>query len=222
MKNSNQERLGRAMKQYHSKNKYPLVNGIYIPLVQPENQILSWSDEVLIILNDRQVYVDWEHPRRRYSMAIARMASKEAGDAPMEKIDIFSNCEKKWKKQGRSRKRLAFYVLGSLPERHSETEYRSKYGAISARIKAEGIDFVVRPSISVRRFACWASVTLCIPIEVRDKDDVRALAVLVKRLLKGETTLAREFPDYRYGRAEWLAEAELRNQDNKRRYKNNS
>ncbi len=219
MKNSNQERLGRAMKHYHRKNKYPVANGIYIPLVQPENQILSWNDEVLIILNDRQVYVDWEHPRRSYSMAIAKMASKEAGEAPMEEIDLFSNCEKKWKKQGRSRKKLAFYVLGPLPERQSETEYRSKFGAISSRMKAEGIDYVVLPSISVRRQASWASVNLCIPIEVRDKKDVRALAVLAKRLLKGETTLAKEFPDYRYGRAEWLAEAELRGQDNKRRYK---
>lgn len=33
------------------------------------------------------------------------------------------------------------------------------------------------------------------------------LADLVRRILKGETTLESEFPNYRYSQAQWLAEA---------------
>ena len=220
MKNSNQERLGRAMKQYHRKSKWPLANGIYIPLVQDESKKLSCCDEVVFILNDRLIYVDWVHPRRNYSFAIAEMAHKVVGDCPtMESIDLLSCAEKKWKKQGRSRKKPAFYIFGSNPMSQSEREYQHKFSAIYSRMELEGVDSVVHPAMSARRLDWCTMVTLCMPIEVRNKDDVRALAVIAKRLLKGETTLAREFPDYQYRRSEWLAEAELRSQDNKRRSK---
>ena len=38
---------------------------------------------------------------------------------------------------------------------------------------------------------------------VRNDDDLRALAQLVKRLLKRETTLKQEFPGYCYTKADW-------------------
>lgn len=53
-------------------------------------------------------------------------------------------------------------------------------------------------------------VSLVVPIEVLNEENVRALAALAKRLLKRETTVADEFPGYVYGREEWLSEASLR------------
>ena len=55
------------------------------------------------------------------------------------------------------------------------------------------------------------------PLEIRCQADAVALAALVRRLLKRETTLAAEFPNYAYGRAEWLAETKMREEDAERR-----
>ena len=44
-----------------------------------------------------------------------------------------------------------------------------------------------------------------------------ALVALARRLLKRETMCAIEFGDYRYGKADWLSEAEARAIDQERR-----
>jgi hypothetical protein len=57
----------------------------------------------------------------------------------------------------------------------------------------------------------WATgVNLVVPMEVRTKEDVRALAKLAKRLLRQQAAIAGEFAGYVYGLAEWLAETHLR------------
>jgi hypothetical protein len=62
----------------------------------------------------------------------------------------------------------------------------------------------------------WATgVSLVIPVEVLNEEDIRALAALAKRLLKREITVADEFPGYVYGREEWLSEASLRDRQRK-------
>lgn len=79
---------------------------------------------------------------------------------------------------------------------------------------SEGIDLVVRPSMSVKTLATGTGIDLCVPIEIYNEDDIRKLAVLAKKLLKRETTLAVEFPDYQYDRSIWLKEQPLREKDN--------
>lgn len=153
----------------------------------------------------------WVHPRMEYSDALNDMAWKEAGDPPARTADMFSPGEKQWKKVGRSRKKVISYLCRPTPD--SQQDYYAKLRAIESRMESEGIDMVVRPSISVKRLAWCIGVELCIPADVRTDEEVRALALLTMRLLKGETSLANEFPGYEYGRPEWLAEAELRSQD---------
>ncbi|NOS96906.1 MAG: hypothetical protein HOP25_00335 [Methylotenera sp.] len=46
-------------------------------------------------------------------------------------------------------------------------------------------------------------VELCAPIEVRNEQDLIILANLVRKLLKRETTLEKEFPDYIYTKDNW-------------------
>lgn len=147
----------------------------------------------------------------KYADTISDLAWKEAGDPPARSADMFASDEKQWKKIGRSRKKVVSYLFRPTPD--SMQDYYAKLRAIESRMELEGIDLVVRPSISVKRLAWCTGVELCIPFDVRTDEEVRTLAWLARRLLKNETTLTHEFPSYKYGRAEWLAEAELRNQD---------
>ena len=120
--------------------------------------------------------------------------------------DYFAPSEKQWKKVGRSRKKVESYLCAPTPD--SLQEYYAKLSAIESRLESEGIDLVVRPSVSVKRLSWCTGVDLCIPVEVRSGEEVQALARLAKRLLKGETSLVSEFVGYEYGRAEWLADAD--------------
>jgi hypothetical protein len=211
MKNPNQERLRRLMRQYHRHHLWRLEDGFFIPHLYPKPGKLSWWDDIGFILNGRRIIVWWVHPRMKYADAINDLAWKEAGDPPARSEDMFASSEKQWKKVGRSRKKVVSYLCQPTP--YSQQDYYAKLHAIEARMESEGIDLVVRPSISVKRLAWCFGVELCIPIDVRTDAEVRALAGLAKQLLKSETTLFREFPAYAYGRGEWLAEAEMRNQD---------
>lgn len=211
MKNPNRERLRRLMRQYHRHHPWRLEGGFFIPHLYPKPRELSWWDDIGFILNGRRVMVWWVHPRMEYADTINDMAWEEAGDPPARSADMFVSSEKQWKKVGRSRKKVASYLCRPTPD--SMQDYYAKLRAIESRMESEGIDLVVRPSISVKRLAWCTGVELCIPIDVRTDEEVRALALLARRLLKGETSLASEFPGYEYGRAEWLAEAELRNRD---------
>ncbi|MCA3018583.1 MAG: hypothetical protein ING73_14770 [Rhodocyclaceae bacterium] len=53
-------------------------------------------------------------------------------------------------------------------------------------------------------------MSLCVPMEVRTHADGVMLIALTRRLLKRQTTCAIEFGDYRYGKADWLREANAR------------
>jgi len=211
MKNPHQERNRRLMKQYHRNHQWRLENGLYIPHAYPTPQNLSWWDDVGFILNKRRVLVWWEHPRMKYDDAIKKMAWNEAGTPPVDGRALFEPSEKVWKKVGRSRKKVVGYSGSQAPD--IQREFYAKLEAIEMRMESEGIDLEIRPSISVKTISWCTGIDLCIPIEVRNKEELSALAMLAKRLVKGETTLLDEFPDYQYGRGEWLAEAELRNQD---------
>jgi hypothetical protein len=212
MKNPNQELLRRHMKQYHRHNQWRLNNGLFIPHAYP-NPIrkLSWGDDVGFILNGRRIMVWWVHPRMKYVDAIRDMVWKEAGDPPLRFGDLFEPREKVWQKVGRSRKKVSSFRSPPTPE--TQENYYVKLFTIEKRMQVEGIDWVVRPSMSVETLSWCRGVSLCIPIEVRDEAELGALASLVRRLLKGETTLDDEFPGYQYGREDWLSEAKLGNQE---------
>lgn len=211
MKNPHQEQLRRLMKQYHRNHQWRLDNGLYIPHVYPTPKKLSWWDDVGFILNKRRVMVWWVHPRMKYADVIKDMAWKEAGDPPLRSAEIFEPSEKQWKKVGRSRKKVVAYRSCLLPD--AQQDYYAKLRAIEMRMESNGVDVEVRPSMSAKTYAWCTGIDLCIPIEVRDKEELGALAGLARRLIKGETTLAAEFPGYQYAREDWLSEADLRNQD---------
>ena len=214
MKNKQKQLIYRYMRQYHRHHQWRLGNGLFIPHAYPTPvEKLSWWDDVGFILNGRRIMVWWVHPRMKYADAIEELAWKEAGDPPLHGVGIFDfgQGKKQWKTVGRSRKKVISYQAPPMTD--TQQDYYAKLNSIKARINLEGIDLVVHPSMSVEALSWCRSVSLCIPIEVRDKDELSTLTKLVRQLLKGETTLVDEFLGCQYGREDWLQEAKIRNHD---------
>jgi hypothetical protein len=78
--------------------------------------------------------------------------------------------------------------------------------SISERLTAEGINLDVNLSWNRERLNWATGVSLIVPLEVRNAAELAQVAALARRLLLGQTTLEKEFPDYRYNRANWLKE----------------
>lgn len=210
MKNPRQERLYRLMRQYYRHDQWQLRKGLYLPHSYEEPRKLSWWDDVGFILNGRHVMAWWVHPRMSYVDAIEELAWKATDTTPSEFTQLLSRepSQKIWKKVGRSRKKVVGYQASPWPE--GRQAHYDKMFADENRLRLEGIDFEVRPSMTVKAFSWCRGVELCVPVEVRNEKDAEVLADLARRLIKGATTLDTEFPGYRYDRKQWLDEAVLR------------
>lgn len=224
MKNFNQEAKLLRMRLYHRNKRWRLsAGGLMIPHVYPKPRKLSWWDDVGFILNGRRVMVWWVHPRMKYADAIEDAAYAEAGDWPQSSDDMFSESKKtrNYKRLGQSRKKIVSYTLPPMAD--DTLAYYKRVNEITDRMYAQGIDLVIRPSVSIVRLDWCIGVDLCIPIEVLTEDDVIALAATARRMLTNGRTLAAlasSWPDgFQYGREEWLAEAEIRQQDRENRSK---
>ncbi|OIN92145.1 MAG: hypothetical protein AUJ20_08585 [Comamonadaceae bacterium CG1_02_60_18] len=206
MKNTRLELLRRLQRQYHQHHPWRLSQGgLYVPHSYAEMtpESLSWWDDVGFILNGRRIIVWWQHPRYVYANAIEEQAWQEAGPGPQDNW-LTEGATKNYRKVGRSRKKLVSYTC-----RKPSAQQRQHYDVlrdIENRLKADGIDFDVTPSWKWERLSWAMGVSLVAPMEVRNADEVAVLASLARRLVLGQTTLAAEFPGYRFGRADWLLE----------------
>lgn len=207
MKNPRLERMRRQMRDYHRSQPWRLTGGLFIPHAYPEQKRLSWWDDVGFVLNRCRVMVWWVHPRMKYAEAIEKQAMHEAGPLPDEPM-FEGPLEKRWRRIGRSRKKLAACRTHVFSDPLSA--YFDQVNAVEEQLRAEGIDHVVRPSMSGRWYRWGIGIDLCIPIEVRNIEEARHLAGLARILLKREGTISEAFPSYAYGREEWLGEAENR------------
>lgn len=223
MKNRTQESKLCQIRQYHRNKRWRLsAGGLMIPHAYPKPRALSWWDDVGFILNGRRVMVWWVHPRMKYADAIEDAAFAEVSKSPRSTGDMFddSKCTKRYKRLGRSRKKVILY---QSPLSSPETKaYYQQINASIDSLSSEGIDFVVRPSMSIKRLDWCIGVDLCLPMEVLAEDDVKVLAGIVRQMLKNGRSLAaleHLFPkDYQYDREQWLGEAVARQQDRERRF----
>lgn len=213
MKNPHKERHYFRMRQYHRHHQWQLENGLFIPHAYSNQKEISWWDDVGFILNGRRIMVWWIHPRMKYAEAINDQAWQEAGDPPLHGANLFESNEKQWKKVGRSRKKVISYLMHPMSD--AQQAYYDKLSSIEMRMQSDGIDLVVHPTLSLEILPYGRGVSLCVPIEVRNKKELIELATLAQRLIKGETTLISEFPGYQYGLQDWLLEADLRSRDRK-------
>jgi hypothetical protein len=93
----------------------------------------------------------------------------------------------------------------------AQQQYYEHHWQIREQLMVEGIDFdEARPRFKRERLWWATSVDLVAPLEVHNESELASVAALAKRLLLGSTTLDAEFPGYRYGRADWLAEQQQR------------
>lgn len=212
MKNPAQERFHFSMRQYHRNHPWRLEGGLYVPHAYPEPlEALTWWDDLGFVLNGRRVMIWWIHPRMKYVNRMQALAWQEVGVSPLSGGDIFGPSEMIWKKVGRSRKKVIADRTGSLPK--VMKDYYARFHEIKERLESDGIDFVAYPSIKIQRLSWCTGVDLCLPIEVRNREEIGKLAELARRLVMRETTLNNEFPEYQYGKQDWLAESEVRSLD---------
>lgn len=216
MKNPNQESKRRRRRQYHLNNPWHLsARGLFIPHEYPRPRELSWSDDVGFILNRHRVMVWWIHPRLKYANAIGDVAWAEAGEPPRSLDDVFDSalCPPIHKRRGKSRKKVVAYR--SPPMSATTRAFYDRLNAIEARLTTDGIDLIVRPSMSITALDWCLGVLLCIPIEVSTEADVRELAATARRILtRGRSLAAAGIPsDYLYSREQWQAEASARQRD---------
>lgn len=210
MKNPRQELLIRLQRQYHRNHPWRLnYHGLYIPHSYDETQPddLSWWDDVGFILNDRRVMVWWQHPRNIYKDAIHAQSWIEAGADP-EDDWMFDGAVANYKPIGKSRKKIVSYT--SRQPSAEQKAYYEKLDAILARLKNEGLDLELKASWKRERLSWATGVSLVAPLEVRSEIELAQVAALARKLLLGQTTMESEFPDYRYGKNEWIKEQQAR------------
>lgn len=223
MKNRHTENLKRKAKALHksnSRNRH-CEDGVRIfHSYEHHNDLdrLTWWDDCGFILNDYKVSVAWQHPRYLYSSQVEDLAYSIAlekfPDAASElgeksSRDFLEDSIPRYIKVGKSRKKIKFYAYNSTEKSEIEIKRMDEWQRLEDKLALES-DIKVTPTISSE----WASharfVSICIPIEVRNNEDVKVLASIVKSLLKRETTLDELFPCYVYSKDDWIAETEKR------------
>lgn len=203
MRNRHVEHMRRMAKRFHRNDRTTHFErgGIIVRhdyrYVAPDK--LTWWDDVGFILNDYRVSVHLVHPRMRYHDLIEEEALRLTDHLYPD--NLFRKITPIFKKIGRSRKKR----VSSRIESTSRDEWFNALIAEEARLYQEA-DYRIEPSMKTGwgRYSRW--MELCVPIEVRNEGDLRVLALLAKRLLKRETTLKQEFPDYFYTKTDWERE----------------
>jgi hypothetical protein len=209
VKNAKFEIFGRMQRQYHRNHPWRLSRGgLFIPHSYAETKpdSLSWWDDVGFILNGRRVIVWWQHPRQLYSDAIDDQARQDAGDDPGDDW-LFDGNTTNYRRVGKSRKKIVSYT--SRQPSQEQQKYYDNQRDIRERLSKEGVDFEVTASWKRERLSWSTGVSLVVPLEVRNENELAAVAKLAHRLMLGQTSLEAEFPEYRYSKADWLRERDL-------------
>jgi hypothetical protein len=206
MKSPRFERLGRLQRQYHRHHAWRLgPGGLYVPhsYAHKRPDELSWWDDVGFIVNGRRVIVWWQHPRHAYENALDEQAWDEVGPGPDDDW-LFDGAAKNYRRVGASRKKLVSYTARD-PSQALSRHYQA-LDAARKRLWAQGIELQVRASCRFERLRWATGVSLVAPLEVRNETELAAVADLARRLVRRTVTVGEVFPDYRYGREDWLRE----------------
>lgn len=203
-KNKHYEAKFRGQRLYGARPNQQLTNGIVVMhYYGGEPKPLSWWDDTGFNLNRRRVMIWWTHPRMNFEDTISDKAYENV-PYPANLENRFQDSEKIFKYVGKSgkRKKLSGFRCNTAPDK------RTWYDALKAeeaRLK-QVTDIVITPHYTVDIKDWCRGVSICCPLEVRGIPDLHILCNLVKKLLKGETTLDKEFPNYKYTKEDWAKE----------------
>jgi hypothetical protein len=208
------ERYAITQREYHRHHQWVHDKGLYIPhRYSEEDSRPTWFDDVGFILNGRQVLVAFQHPRGVYVDKIEEIAFDIVGDLP-EPGQLFTPEKVRWKEVGNSRKKVQSTTTKPMSDANSS--YYERLNGLIAQMHKEGIEFDVSPRLKRSRLPTYTWVSICAPMEVHNKEQLAAVADLVRRILKGHTTLRQEFGDYKYTREDWkrdFAQTERKQRD---------
>ncbi len=168
----------------------------------------GWWDDVSFKFGSQKVVVAWIHPRMAFSDETNDMAHLVFKPAP--KWDILKNSRPIYKKVGskRNRKKIVAWETGSSDKNKSRDNFKKwmdELGIFLESFRAK-TDLVIQPSIKIEQMDYCRYVSLVCPIEVVDEASLDKMAELTRKLLRGETSLEKEFPDYTYTKDNWLKE----------------
>ncbi|MDI1308924.1 MAG: hypothetical protein PSV17_05765 [Methylotenera sp.] len=205
MKNTYQEKLKRSAKNFHKNSRGEhFSNGLIVRHQYDEENMtkLSWWDDVGFILNSYLVQVYWIHPRTAYRDKAEKETHKKIAHLESGIDDYLNTAEPNYVKVGTSRKKIISHTLnGPL----LSSDWTAAFDATYAEIIHDA-NYQIVPFIKTKWMAHSRFVKLCAPIEVRNEQDLKIVANLVKKLLKRETTLEKEFPGYVYTKDNWISD----------------
>lgn len=203
-KNRHYEAKFKQQRLFGAKPNQRLTNGIVVRHLYDEPKTLSWWDDTGFNLNGRRVMIWWIHPRYKFNDAISDLAYENIPYVESDE-DLLCNSEKIFKYVGKSGKRKK---VNGYSYTRPVTERRKWYDTLKAeeeRLK-KVTDLVVTTHFKVDILDWCRGVHICVPMEIRGPADLHILCNLVKRVLKGETTLEKEFPGYMYTKDDWAKE----------------
>jgi hypothetical protein len=208
MKNRFIEARKQRAKLYHRNKKgSEFSNGIIVRHLYDEMtpETLTFWDDAVFMVNDYRVALWWTHPRYQYQELISEEARLRI-EQQRPKEDPFADMTPNYKKVGRSRKKVV-----SWTQRPTSEEFQRYYALLreTERQVGAGVAFEVRPSIKMGWYDWCKGVNLCAPFEVRSEADLKALTQIARRLVRHESTLDKEFGDFVYRQADWVADREV-------------
>jgi len=203
MKNLHAEQIRRRAKQYARHhplcaNQYGIQS--YQLFEQDEVQSLSWWHDFSFVLNDYHVHVAWVHPRTAYREKVRDEARLKVASLWSDE-GSFNVVATQYCRRGNSRKAA---VLQTVDLSSNDRYYEALFDEEEKLARAS--DAEVRPFIRTQWTTYGRSVDLCVPMEIHGMPDLGCLARLARRLLKRETSLDHEYPEYVYSRTGWIEE----------------
>lgn len=206
MKNKHIEELKRKAKLYHQNSRGGhFENGVIIRHLHDikNPQKFSWWDDCVFILNNYRVNVAWTHPRFAYDEKVEEIAFAACEYLKSPSMSDSMNESPNYQKIGKSRKKIVSYSC----ELEINDAYYEAIRSEKSRIALDPDNGIfITPTILVD-WTDWSRyVSVCVPIEVLGIDDLHKLATLTKRILKRETSLELEFPEYAYNQKNWITE----------------
>ncbi len=200
MKNRHRERLRIAAKLFHRhKRGSRFEHGIIAPYAfdNPDPDRLTWWNDAVFIVNDYRVMLSWIHPRYAYDKMVRDEVERCMPQAEPAAFTIAQLTTK----VGRSRRNKP---QGSRVDLSGAGQAEAR--ETLRRRLSRAADFRIAPFMRSSWTPMHRLVELCAPVEIRSRNDLVALTVLARRLLKREVSLDEAFPAYAYTRDDWLAE----------------
>ena len=177
--------------------------GLYIPHCYSESRDYSWWDDCSFRLGKQRISVCWIHPRMDH---VESTSYDEAVKKYPNRDTPFLGGEKIYKKVGKSRKKVAFYSSGVPTE---ETESFYDYWRELRKSMVLTSDYVVKPYIKAVQWKYARGVMVCLPIEVKSRDDVKVLARLIETHLRGTCDVVEMWSQYTYTKEDWIKEGHV-------------